>query len=126
MNLETLYNTYFQELQSCTRRIANVVNENHLSLQQKRQLLEEAAVLLHHLRGWQQQQPKQIQEKPIFVAIHNGMITLDTIIRDVGYHLFPEWFPGLFTKEQIKAMHQRFGRSPYNSRDLNAGFMINP
>ena len=125
MNLEAIHNTYLQELQTCSRRVANVVNENHLSLQQKRQLLEEAAVFLHHLRG-QQHQPVQIKEAPIFVAIHNGMIILDNIIRDVGYHPFPEWFPDVFTTEQIKVLHQRFDRSPHNSCDLNAGFMINP
>ena len=125
MNLEATHNTHFRTLQSYSRRVANVVNENHLSLQQKRQLLEEAAVFLHHLQG-QQHQLMQIKDAPTFVAIHNGMIILDNIIRDVGYHLFPEWFPDIFTKVQIEILHQRFDKNPHNSCDLNAGFMINP
>ena len=121
MNPETTHNTHFQTLQSYSRRVANVVNENHLSLQQKRQLLEEAAVFLHHL------QSQQLQlDAPTLLAIRNGMIILENIIRDVGYHLFPEWFPDIFTKIQIQILHQQFDKNPHNSCDLNAGFMINP
>jgi len=104
-------------------RAANIKSYQHLTLTQKRDLLEHTAGFLQSLQSnnnflhW-------VKCVPAYHSIMQSLLILQNVIVDMGYHLFPEWFPHYFTIQQIIDLHQKFGTNSKQYLDLDTGFII--
>ena len=112
-----------QVIKEHTLRAANVKSYQHLTLTQKRDLLEHTAGFLQNLQSnnnfldW-------VKCVPAYHSIMQSLLSLQNVIIDMGYYLFPEWFPYYFTIQQVTDLHQKFDINGKQYLDLDTGFII--
>ena len=103
-------------IKSYSIRVANIRTFTHLTLSQKRDFLEETATFLQNLRHG------VLSATLNYPSISEDVQILENIVVDMGYYIFPEWFPHYFTQKQVLDLHRQFDLND-KCVNLDTGFM---